>query len=590
MTLNTCLRPTLSAGFVWLAVALLQSAYAKPAEPQAICQHVVVMDGKLKLNDNERVLVCGTDRGVEGWRTIPLAQATMHLQSILQNQGYLKPKFERDADSIKVWLNQVSKVSRFSVDGAQGVLHAEKKRKIVGFPMEPSKLNEAEAWAYGEIRKRGFACAKISAEAHEWNNEIVVGADLPAKKRIGKMDIGELDGLNPNVLNRYRPFNEGDLYDIRLTQLMASRLLSDGLFQSVYFTVKCHDDVADLVLETAIGKPKIFRFGVGASTEEFPVFVDATFKNARLDDNASSFTINGHASNRKIKFDLGSELYWIPGSTRSFFGPRFEVARKVESSYETNNVGGGADIGRNWDLWNLRLNGRWGATLNYTKTIVGFGPTEAFYPTIDGSLALTDHDYEASVRDQYEGWNAQVYYRGQNKGLGSKLDVNRYRVDVKSLWNIGAFSPPLIVFGTRLEAIAVDADDGTGSLNRDLLPVDDRIYMGGDQNLRGFGRQSINNANLGYLTSIYAGFELRLIEELPYHVQPFLLFDAAQVGNRRYTLDRPIFASEGLGVRWASPFGTLRGSLARGHVMQSDATSVGYDPQWLFFGSFGQEF
>ncbi len=577
----------ISALFVLFAIAIVERS---AASENRLCEHVVVMDGKLKLNDNERVLVCGTDRGGEGWKTIPLPQVTLQLKSILQNQGYLAPRFERDVESIKVWLGERSKISNLRVEGAIGVLHSEKKRKIVGYPMEPAQLNEVEAWAYGELRKQGYACAKVTIEAHEWDREVVVFAGLPPKKRIGKINVGDLDGLNPDVLNRYRPFEGGEIYDIRLTQLMASRLLADGLFQSAYFTVKCHEDLVDLTLETAVGRPKIFRFGVGASTEEFPVFLDATFKNARLDDKASAFTINGHASNRKVKFDLGSELYWIPGSTRSFFGPRFKVERKVESSYETNLVAGGADIGRNWDFLNVRLNGRWGATLNYTKKVAGIGPTEAFYPTIDGSLAITNHDYEASVRDQYEGWNAQFFYRGQNKGLGSKLDANRYRFDLKSLWNVGGFSPPLFVFGTRLEAITVDADELTGSQNRDLLPVEDRIYLGGDQNLRGFGRQSINNANLGYLSSLYLGFELRLVESLPYKIQPFLLFDAAKVGNQRYTLDPPVFASEGLGIRWASPFGTLRGSIARGHVIQSDNTTVGYDPQWVFFGSFGQEF
>jgi translocation and assembly module TamA len=123
-----------------------------------------------------------------------------------------------------------------------------------------------------------------------------------------------------------------------------------------------------------------------------------------------------------------------------------------------------------------------------------------------------------------------------------------------------------------------------------LVPIEDRIYLGGDDSLRGFRRQSINNNGLGFLTSIYIGFELRLIEELPYHLQPFLLWDGARVGNRRYTVDLPLFTSEGIGLRWASPFGTLRGSAARGHVFDSDASTAGFTESWVYFFSFGQEF
>lgn len=565
-------------------------ASVSSAKEVKICDNITVVDGEISLNDNERVLVCGSSAGSEGWKSIPVRQSIFHLKAILQNQGYLAPRFEREGESLKVWPEKQTLVSNLRVDGQQGILHAEKKRKIVGHPMEPSKLNEVEEWAYSEIRKQGYACTKISIEAHQWNNEVVVNAPLLAQKRIGRIEFGSLDGLNPDVLNRYRPFGEGDIYDIRKTQLMTSRLLADGLFQSAYFVVKCREGFADLQLETSVGKPKIFRFGVGTSTEELPVFLDASFKNARLDEKASSFTMATHASTRKLSFTLGSELYWIPGSTRSFFGPRFEAERLSENSFETSAVKGGADIGRNWDVKDIRLSGRWGATLNYSKTARGVGPAEAFYPTIDGSFSMVSHEYESSIREQYEGWNAQFYYRGQNKGLGSKLDVNRYRIDLKSLWNIGAFSPPIFVFGTRVEAIMVDADQIDGSQNRNLLPIEDRIYLGGDQNLRGFGRQNINNGNLGYLTSLYLGFELRLIEEVPYKLQPFLLFDAARVSNQRYALDRPVYASEGIGVRWASPFGTIRASFARGHIIQADTSTVGLDEQWVFFGSFGQEF
>lgn len=554
-----------------------------------LCVNITVADGTIKLNENERVLVCGSAEGGEGWTTIPVPQAILHLKTILQNQGYLAPRFERTDETLRVWRGPLTKISSLRVEGADGILHAEKKRKVVGAPLEPKKLNEVEAWAYGEIRRQGYACAQLTIEAHEWNAEIEVKTALSTKKTIGHIDTGNLDGLDPRFLNRYRPFNEGDVYNIRKTQLMTSRLLSDGLFQSAYFVVRCHDDVADLKLETSVGKPKIFRFGVGASTEELP-FLDVSFKNARLDNLASSFTTTLHVSPRKMSLGTGSELYWIPGSSRSFFGPRFEIARRNESSFETNTAAVGADIGRNWDSSDVRLVGRWGATMNYTKTVRGAGPDDIFYPTIDASLNVTSHDYESSVRDQYEGWSAQFFYRGQNKGLGSSADVNRYRVDLKSLWNIGAFSPPLFVFGTRVEGITVDADEISGSRNRNLVPVEDRIYLGGDQNLRGFNRQSINNHDLGFLTSLYAGFELRLIEELPYHLQPFLLYDVAKVGNQRYTLDGPIFTSEGLGLRWASPFGTLRGSAARGRVENGDASTTDFHDQWVYFLSFGQEF
>ncbi|CAN5665887.1 hypothetical protein BH10BDE1_BH10BDE1_15770 [soil metagenome] len=581
----------LTIHFLLLAVALAAfSACAhgqrNPSQP---CPNIHVNDGELRLNENERVLVCGSGEGGDGWRSIPIPQSTLHLKTILQNQGYLTPRFERTGDSLEIWRGPQSEIKSIKIIGADEVLHADKKRKVIGYPLEPGKLNEVEAWAYAAIRRDGFACAQLTLEAHEWNGELQVKADLSTRKKFGMLEPGGLDGLDPAIINRYRPFEGGQQYDIRKTQLLTSRLLGDGLFQSAYVVVRCHGDIVDLKLETSVGKPKIFRFGIGASTEKFP-FIDLSFRNARLDNEASSFTTRLQLSKPEQILDFTSELYWIPGSSRSFFGPRFKIARTDESTVETNTASTGADIGRHFDWLDTRFIVRGGPTLNYVKTVRGAGPDNVLYPTVEGLVTLTSHDYEASIREQYEGWTAQFAYRGQNKGLGSKVDVNRYKIDFKSLWNIGVYSPPLFVIGTRIEGVVVDADAVNESQNRDLVPVDDRIYMGGDDNLRGFKRQSINNDGLGFLTSIYIGFELRLIEELPYHVQPFLLWDGARLGNRRYSVDEPIYTSEGLGLRWASPFGTLRGSAARGRVFRGDASTSGFPDQWVYFLSFGQEF
>jgi outer membrane translocation and assembly module TamA len=55
-------------------------------------------------------------------------------------------------------------------------------------------------------------------------------------------------------------------------------------------------------------------------------------------------------------------------------------------------------------------------------------------------------------------------------------------------------------------------------------------------------------------------------------------------------LEEPIFVSEGFGLRWASPFGTLRGSAARGEIYNEAGVADEYPQEWVYFLSFGQEF
>jgi len=556
---------------------------------QNLCPHVILEEGKLKLNANEKVLICGTDKDSPNWKEIPLLQAELHLRSILQNIGYLSPRFDRTGDVLKVWSGPLDEVKILKTEGDSGELRPGKKRNIVGEPMMPRKLNEVEAWANLKVRSQGYACPKITVEAHAWDGTVLVMTGLDGKKVYGSVNPGDMDGLNQDILDRYQPFNLGEPYDIRQPEIMTLRMLRDGLFQSAYFVTTCAEDQAHLELRTSVGKPKIFRFGIGASTEEFP-FVDITVRNARLDNKASFFTAHLLGSPRRQSLLADSELYWFPGWHRTFFGPRFEVSHKTEEAYEENSAKLGADVGRNWDQDKVRFTARGGPTLNYVKTLRGVGPTDETYSSFEASLTAMNHVYEFSIRDQYEGWNAGVYYRGRRKGLGSEIEVDRIEFNFKHLWNLGEFSPPFLVLGSRIQTITVNSDELVAGANQDLLSSEERIFMGGDQNLRGFPRQSIDNNKLGFLTAAYLGFELRLIEELPFHLQPFLLWDAAKVGNRRYTLDQPVFTSEGLGLRWASPFGTLRGSIARGHVLNGNTMSDPYPEQWIYFISFGQEF
>ena len=550
-----------------------------------ICENFFLKEGKLKLNRNEEVLVCGSRDDTQGWREVPLIQAEFHLKTILQNLGYFQPRFQRVNRQLLIWTGAKSKIKDLKIDGAREFLDASKKRNIVGHALISANIDEVQAWANKGIRTNGYACPEISVEAHEWSNTLLVKTKLGGQKRIRSLTTENLEGLDLDILDRYRPFEIRDFYNIQKTQIMTERLIADGLFQSAFFETTCAQDEAFLNLQTSIGKPKIFRFGVGASTEELP-FVDFSFRNARLDKQASSLTANIHVSPRRQSITAESELYWFQGWSKIFIGPRFKLSREVESTYKTDSGRIGADVGRKWDMWNTRFIGKVGSSLNFAKTIRGIGPDNVKYPSLDGTLFMMSHSYESSIRQQFEGWNGSIFFRGRAEGLGSPANVGRYEINYKYLWNMGGFAPPLFVLGTRVQAITLDTSEDQVS----LTPVEDRVFVGGDENLRGFSRQSINNHGLGYLSFLYLGFELQLIDELPYRLRPYLLLDLAQTGNRRYTLDPPVFTSRGAGLKWPSPFGTFRGSLAKGKAVRQENSIVSYPEQWVFYLSFGKEF
>jgi translocation and assembly module TamA len=112
-----------------------------------------------------------------------------------------------------------------------------------------------------------------------------------------------------------------------------------------------------------------------------------------------------------------------------------------------------------------------------------------------------------------------------------------------------------------------------------------------DSDLRGARRLGVPGDPVGLLTTLYDGVELRLGDVLPYRLQPLVFVDAAMGGRSSLKLDPNVYWSPGFGVRWGSPVGSVRATLARGLVWRRDpAAEVLLTPQWRFFLSLGREF
>ena len=567
---------------IWFSTLLLISVAPATQAATSVCQNILLYNGDLPLTRNEKILVCGSPKGPEGWRQVPLPQAEYQLRILLQQRGYLRPRFEREGETLRVWAGPLQKIGSLEVLGASGILEPQQLRQVVGQAMTPEVLDHASAWASQQLHKQGYACAKVNVKAQVWDDKLVIEVQLGPRQRIGKIDF-ETGGDDRRLIERYQAIRVGDWYDSRKVELTVNRMLADGLFQNANFSQNCHGDLVDLILRTSLGPTRLVRFGFGASSEEFP-FADLWFKSAKIDRRASSFTATVHASPRLQNLTVGSQLYWVPGSNRSFVSPRLRLERQSEIEWEDLHAKVGFDIGRAFDVDNVLVKLRGGPTVNYLETIRGLGPERISYLSWEGALSLTDHDYELYSRDQAEGWLASLDYRGQRDRIGSTTTADRFDLGAKYLWNIRQLSPPLFVLATRIEGVVAIAHDPRN------LPREYRIFYGGDENLRGWGRKSLDNGGLGFLTSLYLGFELRLIEEMPYRLQPFLLADWARLGRESLTLDQSLFGSWGAGLRWASPFGTLRGSAAHGQILNGDASTQVYPQEWVYFVSFGQEF
>lgn len=572
--------------FILMALTVSVTAQAQ----SSICRHIFVVDGKLDLGNNEKKLICGDSGGPDAWKEIPLAQAELELKNLLANLGYLNPVFTKvGANQLEITMGPKTEIKKFEIQTKdKPLLNSRKKRKIIGHPMVSSKLNEIEDWARLEVESRGYPCSSQNLQAFPATGYVILNLELNGREKFGTDFVTKVKGVDTRVLNRHLAFGADSWFDIRKIQISVNRMLSSGLFQSAFFVEDCGDENFKVKLEASVGKPNIFRFGIGASTEEFP-FTNITYRNTNIGLKASSYTLSLNYSPRLKSLNFDSELFILPNLWQSYFSPRFRLAQESEDAYETNSARLGIDVATMFDSKHLRITGRVGPSLNATQTVRGEGPGNLNYAAVEASMQFTSHVYEYNLRDQNEGWQLGLSFKGQRPELGSNLGLNTYRLNFKKLWNINDLWPPLLVLGTRIDAVAVDINDPSEA-NLQRIPFEDRVFLGGDNSLRGFSRLSIDNDGLGYLSSTYVGFELRLVESLPYKVQPFLIYDLAFLGRNSFQFDAATLSSEGLGVRWVSPFGTLRGSAAKGRVISARSPADQHVEEFVYFLSFGQEF
>ena len=108
--------------------------------------------------------------------------------------------------------------------------------------------------------------------------------------------------------------------------------------------------------------------------------------------------------------------------------------------------------------------------------------------------------------------------------------------------------------------------------------------------MRGFARKSLPRDDTGSLSKGYLGSEIRLNNILPYSLQPLLFVDWGWLGDEAFTFDPTTFWSPGLGLRWQSPIGTVRGSIGHGFAQGQNSDYFDNLSKFQLYFSLGEQF
>lgn len=554
----------------------------------------VIVDAReaMNFNANERRLLCG-DPESHAWQKIPPTQARYFARIFLQDRGYLNPTFEIRDGGLIVHVGELQRVEHLIVNGAPDAFRPDRRRNLRGRPLNPDILNETEAWAKTRLQELGYACANLRLQAFPQNGEIRIEVEPGPLTRFGEVDRFGLT-TKPGLVERSHAFKKGWIFDPRLLQLSTNRLVAQELYIGSYFDPRCDRPLAEgreirIDRHLVSSTPRLLTFGIGIDSEVGPI-LKSSFRHVLLTENGSQGQLTLTASYREQRFEARMQHYPLnDASSRFYIEPRYELRREQEDQFvsvtnqfsvapaysiETPTAEHRASLGP--AIEDVRV---------YDNTT---GPSHNDSTFLTLNAAGKSHLYEYFVAEPQEGWFYALNVNSRLKGVDSPTSYHRLWLEASRLWNVLDFDPPLMVFGVRLRAGTFLFEDRDAGLAE--VPVSQRFFLGGDSDLRGFARKQLPLNSEGFLTALTTGLEVRFVEVIPFKIQPLVIFDFGWGGANPADLDETFYYNPGLGLRWSSPLGPVRTTLAQGRISQPAAGAGDLDARWQWFVSFGREF
>lgn len=546
------------------------------------CSHITFeIDKKLKFTEAEARLMCG-DSSLAPWASIPRSQARYFIKNFLETRGYYYPTFEDTKDQLIVNVGPLTLVEEFQVEGAPDDLDLRRYWQPVGKPLTPKSIDDVVEWVKHRLQTIGFPCPHVEAKADSRTGIVKILAEPGPRQYIISMPSEPVADLKPEVLRRYDAIGVGDLYNGDYLTLTSRRTVADDILLSTYFTETCADHGVKVMQRVFSGEPRVVRFGIGFNTEKY-FLLRASHKNTRLGSDASSLLSTAMVSYREQEAQVAYDWHHVPEWPRYLLRPSISFKREFEIKYETRTTALALAPTLSYDFDHVHVSGNAGPALNVVETFRGEGPAAVKIATIDTALAIQSHYYEYYSASPQEGFNLNFKTSLGQRRWGSDVTAKRFDLNGTLLHNWRLLDPPIFVFGLRGGLSTIVTDSGG-----EKLPPNYRTYLGGSRDLRGFARRSLPNNGDGGLTAGYLSSEIRLNSLIPYHIQPLVLADVGRTGVESMHLDKTLYWSPGFGVRWESPIGSFRMTIARGFVIPNpdDIAPSGIS----FYLSYGEEF
>lgn len=552
----------------------------------APCPQITINQNlKIPLTPTEKQLLCGNEK-LDGWRKIPLNQAQFFLRAFLQHRGYNAPIFHLEQEKLHVDIGPLSRMTHIMIRNDPINLDASRFWEPIGEALTPSSIDSAQKWVLRQLNYHGYPCVQVKTDADAKTGEVFIDVEANDKWRINNIDTDPIPGMREQLPRRYDPFRKGDFYNGMLLDLSAQRMVADDVVVTSHFLPECDAGEPELIKQTLLpGEPRLVTFGIGFDTEEY-VVGQVSWKNSRLAPEGSLLQFSALGSYHRQEVNSRFYWYYLPYVTRHHLRLEAKMERESERRYESRSVTAKALPTWVFLAGDGDVTFSTGVSLQHLQTRRGFGPESARLLSWETETHYISYPFEYYALSPRTGHQITFQSAMADTALGSDINANRWSTGFTQLWNLFEWDPPKWVLGLRGEYATTRLRD----TDRSRLPPTFKQFLGGSNNLRGFGRKALPPRDQGALTKAYIGTELRGNHLLPYKLQPFIFIDTGGLGETTSKIDPTLYWSPGIGLRWESPIGALRSTIAHGFIHGKEKKALSYLARWEFYFSLGEQF
>jgi translocation and assembly module TamA len=509
------------------------------------------------------------------------ARAAETLARLLESEGYYAATVEPFADSLDEGGHgvRVTPGPLFTFAGARieyvgtppdatvaDRLQAPLDEIALGAPARADPVLDVEDALVGALRRGGYPEARAEpvdalADGREATLEIAYRLVPGRRAAFGELRVEGLERTRPSLVERLRPWRDGDLYSPQRIEEFRSRLQELGVFDAVAVEFAPEQAAVGDAGAGAAARPvevrvtegprRTIALGAYASTSE-GAGVEAEWTLRNLSGRADSITLSAEAATLERRLGAAWRLPHVGD-----YGRNLTLAAAVED-FET-------------DAFDQR-GGRVGATLEdrLNARLLASAGVEASYALIDDarsrarSLSAREiYAISAPVTAEYvgvddvldpdDGFRARLAVEPGATWGDARIGFTRTSLETSAYRPFGED----LVGAARLRVGTILGPDGA--------PPDRLFFAGGGGSVRGYEFQSLSPRDaagelLGGRSLIETSLEARWRRSDRLGFVAFV--DAGAAGSDASPAVDEMRAGAGLGVRYYAGFGPLRADLA----------------------------